>query len=81
MFQYKNRHKDLYVNAMQITDDTIDEINESIPKKYSITRNDNGFTLNKDDKPERQFNYGDIVVVHDDIVTVMQEYVFNNLFI
>lgn len=81
MFKYKNRYKDLYVNASAINERTFDEINESIPSGYAIIKNENDYTLFKNGTKERNFNEGDYVVIHGDTVTIMPEYVFNNLFI
>lgn len=81
MFKYKNRHKDLYVNASVINEQTFDEINESIPSGYAVIKNENDYTLFKNGTKERDFNEGDYVVIHGNVVTIMPEYVFSNLFI
>lgn len=81
MFQYKNKHKDLYVNAKQIDIDNYIEISDNLPIGYSIQVCGDHFDLYKDDKFERYVGTGDYIVIHNNVVTVMPDYVFNDLFV
>lgn len=81
MFQYKNKHKDLYVNAQQINIDNYVEISNNLPIRYSIQVCGDHFDLYKNNKFERYIGVNDYIVIHNNVVTVMPDYVFNDLFI
>ena len=81
MFQYKNKHKDLYVNAQQININNYIEISNNLPIGYSIQVCGGHFDLYKNDKFERYIGVNDYIVIHNNVVTVMPDYVFNDLFI
>lgn len=81
MFQYKNKHKDLYVNAQQINIGNYIEISNNLPIGYSIQICEDHFDLYKNDKFERYIGVNDYIVIHNNVVTVMPDYVFNDLFV
>lgn len=81
MFQYKNKHKDLYVNAQRINIGNYVEISNNLPIGYSIQVCGDHFDLYKNDKFERYIGVNDYIVIHNNVVTVMPDYVFNDLFV